>query len=38
MQIRQALLLGLSFNLYQLKHRYRFPMMSTEPRHLKAPI
>jgi len=31
MQIRQALLLGLSFNLYRLKHRYIFPRMSTEP-------
>jgi hypothetical protein len=25
MQVRQALLLGLSFNLYRLKHRYFFP-------------
>jgi hypothetical protein len=31
-QVRQALLLGLSFNLYRLKHRYLFPRMSTEPR------
>jgi hypothetical protein len=31
MQIRQALLLGLSFNRYQLKHRYCFLMMPTEP-------
>jgi hypothetical protein len=31
MQTRQALLLGLSFNLYRLKHRYIFPRMSTEP-------
>lgn len=31
MQIRQALLLGLSFNLYRLKHRYLFLRMSTEP-------
>ncbi len=31
MQMRQALLLGLSFNLYRLKHRYRFLRMSTEP-------
>jgi hypothetical protein len=31
MQRRQALLLGLSFNLYRLKHRYRFLRMSTEP-------
>jgi len=31
MQMRQALLLGLSFNLYRLRHRY-FPLrMSTEP-------
>lgn len=31
MQVRQALLLGLSFNLYRLKHRYLFLRMSTEP-------
>ncbi len=31
MQMRQALLLGLSFNLYRLKHRYLFLRMSTEP-------
>jgi hypothetical protein len=31
MQKRQALLLGLSFNLYRLKHRYPFLRMSTEP-------
>ena len=31
MQMRQALLLGLSFNLYRLRHRYLFPKMSTEP-------
>ncbi|MGB2676626.1 MAG: transposase [Candidatus Acidiferrum sp.] len=31
MQIRQALLLGLSFNLYRLKHRCLFLRMSTEP-------
>jgi hypothetical protein len=31
MQVRQALLLGLSFNLYRLRHRYLFPRMSTEP-------
>jgi hypothetical protein len=30
-QMRQALLLGLSFNLYRLKHRYLFLRMSTEP-------
>ena len=30
-QMRQALLLGLSFNLYRLKHRRLFPKMSTEP-------
>ena len=34
MQTRQALLLGLSFNLYRLKHRYLFVRMSTEPSHL----
>jgi hypothetical protein len=33
-QMRQALLLGLSFNLYRLKHRYLFSRMSTEPSHL----
>jgi hypothetical protein len=31
MQQRQALLLGLSFNLYRLKHRYFSLRMSTEP-------
>ncbi len=31
MQTLQALLLGLSFNLYRLKHRYLFLRMSTEP-------
>jgi hypothetical protein len=31
MQMRQALLLGLSFNLYRLKHRHLFLRMSTEP-------
>jgi hypothetical protein len=31
MQKRQALLLGLSFNLYRLRHRYIFLRMSTEP-------
>jgi hypothetical protein len=30
-QKRQALLLGLSFNLYRLKHRCLFSRMSTEP-------
>jgi hypothetical protein len=30
-QMRQALLLGLSFNLYRLKHRRLFQRMSTEP-------
>ncbi len=30
-QMRQALLLGLSFNLYRLKHRRVFLRMSTEP-------
>jgi len=33
-QMRQALLLGLSFNLYRLKHRRLFLRMSTEPTHL----
>ncbi len=32
MQQRQALLLGLSFNLYRLKHRYSSLRMSTEPK------
>jgi hypothetical protein len=31
MKIHQALLLGLSFNLYRLRHCYIFPRMSTEP-------
>jgi Transposase DDE domain len=31
MQKRQALLLGPSFNLYRLRHRYLFLRMSTEP-------
>jgi len=31
MQVRQALLLGLSFNAYRLRHRYLFLKMSTEP-------
>ncbi|MGB8473349.1 MAG: transposase [Candidatus Acidiferrum sp.] len=30
-QMRQALLLGLSFNLYRLKYRRLFLRMSTEP-------
>jgi len=30
-QTRQALLLGLSFNLYRLRHRHLFSRMSTEP-------
>jgi len=34
MQARQALLLGLSFNLYRLKHRHSFLRMSTEPSYL----
>ena len=36
MQQRQALLLGLSFNLYRLKHRYLSLRMSTEPSHFKT--
>ncbi len=36
MQRRQALLLGLSFNLYRLKHRCLFLRMSTEPGHLRS--
>ena len=38
MQIRQALLLGLSFNLYRLRHRYLFLRMSTEPSYFKTPF
>src|SRR5437899_3954376 len=34
MQMRQALLLGLSFNMYRLKHRRLFLRMSTEPTYL----
>jgi hypothetical protein len=30
-QMRQALLLGLSFNLYRLKHRWLFLSKSTAP-------
>jgi hypothetical protein len=37
MQMRQALLLGLSFNLYCLRHRYLFLRMSTEPNYFKTP-
>jgi hypothetical protein len=36
MQMRQALLLGLSFNLYRLRHRYIFLRMSTEPSYFKT--
>src|SRR5271168_3947703 len=36
-QTRQALLLGLSFNLYRLRHRCLFLRMSTEPSHLCLP-
>ena len=39
MQVRQALLLGLSFNLYRLRHRYfflEFLRMSTEPDDVKT--
>src|ERR1700693_3843019 len=35
-QMRQALLLGLSFNLYRLRHRYLFSKMSTEPSQLNS--
>jgi hypothetical protein len=34
MQVRQALLLGLSFNLYRLRRPHRFLRMSTEPWYL----
>jgi len=33
MQVRQALLLGLSFNLCRLRHRYLLWRMSTQPSH-----
>jgi hypothetical protein len=36
MQMRQALLLGLSFNLYRLNHRCLFLRMSTEPPHAQV--
>ena len=36
MQKRQALPLGLSFNLYRLRHRCLFSRTSTEPRYFKA--
>ena len=36
MQMRQALLLGVSFNLYRLRHRYIFLRMSTEPGYCKT--
>jgi hypothetical protein len=36
MQMRQALLLGLSFNLYRLRHRFLFLRMSTKPSHFKT--
>jgi hypothetical protein len=36
MQQRQALLLGLSFSLYRLKHRSLSLRMSTEPSHFKT--
>ncbi len=35
-QKRQALLLGLSFNLYRLKYRCLFSRMSTEPDYFKT--
>jgi hypothetical protein len=37
MQGRQALLLGLSFNLYRLRHRKLFLRMSTEPVCFQSP-
>jgi len=37
-QMRQALLLGLSFNLYRLKHRRLFLRMSTEPFYFKTRV
>ena len=37
MQTHQALLLGLSFNLYRLKHHHLFLRMSTEPSYYKTP-
>ncbi|HYL12233.1 MAG TPA: transposase [Terriglobales bacterium] len=38
MQVRQALLLGLSFNLYRLRHRHPFLRMSTEPSYVYTPL
>ncbi len=35
-QVRQALVLGLAFNLYRLKHPYSHTRMSTEPSHCKT--
>jgi Transposase DDE domain/Transposase domain (DUF772) len=37
MQVRQALLLGMSFNLYRLRHRRLSPRMSTKPNQFKFP-
>ncbi len=36
MQKQQALLLGLSSNLYLLKHRHLFARMSAEPSHVES--
>ena len=36
MQMRQAQLLGLSLNLYRLRHRSLFPRMSTEPGYFRT--
>ncbi len=38
MQVRQALLLGLAFNLYRLKRPYAHTRMSTEPSYCKTPF
>jgi hypothetical protein len=38
MQVRQALPLGLSFNLYRLRRRNLFPRMSTEPNRVLDPL
>jgi hypothetical protein len=31
LRLTEALLLGMSFNLYRLRHRYLFSRISTEP-------
>jgi len=38
MQVRQAMLLGLAFNLYRLRHRRTSPRMSTKPRKAETSV